>query len=174
MIENLHQTNEKKIFILWNFESLLSLSRNFFSVCGKVATVFSSFGFGYGLVLLCFDRTRKPFFSNFFFKFLKNMKIQYKNTLNQTKIRISQNLIFKNNNNIIFRQFENILYFEVFKCLVLGLVRFGFRLYWKIAVWFESKFFVLGLVRLGLGLRIWLGLGCTLRIWLGLVLKIEN
>ncbi len=49
------------------------------------------------------------------------MKIQYKNTLNQTKIRISQNLMFKNNNNIIFRQFENILYIEIFKCLV----RFG-------------------------------------------------
>jgi hypothetical protein len=49
------------------------------------------------------------------------MKIQYKNTFNQTKIRISQNLMFKNNNNIIFRQFENILYFEIFKCLVLVL-----------------------------------------------------
>jgi hypothetical protein len=49
------------------------------------------------------------------------MKIQYKNTFNQTKIRISQNLMFKNNNNIIFRQFENILYFEIFRCLVLGL-----------------------------------------------------
>jgi hypothetical protein len=80
------------------------------------------------LVLLCFDRTRKPFFKNFatflklFFSiFLKNMKIQYKNTFNQTKIRISQNLMFKNDNNIIFRQFENILYFEIFKCLVLGL-----------------------------------------------------
>jgi hypothetical protein len=36
------------------------------------------------------------------------MRIQYKNTFNQTKIRISQNLMFKNNNNIIFRQFENI------------------------------------------------------------------
>jgi hypothetical protein len=36
------------------------------------------------------------------------MKIHYKNTLNQTKIRISQNLMFKNNNNVTFRQFENI------------------------------------------------------------------
>jgi hypothetical protein len=50
------------------------------------------------------------------------MKIQYKNTFNETKITISQNLMFKNNNNIIFRQFENILYFEIFKCLGLGLV----------------------------------------------------
>ncbi len=50
--------------------------------------------------------------------FFKNMKIQYKNTLNQIKIRISQNLMFKNNNNIIFGQFENILYFEIFKCSV--------------------------------------------------------
>ncbi len=49
------------------------------------------------------------------------MKIQYKNNLNPIKIRISQNLIFENNNNIIYRQFENILYFEIFKCLVLGL-----------------------------------------------------
>ncbi len=74
------------------------------------------------------------------------MKIQYKNTFNQTKIRISQNLMFK-----------NILYFEIFKCLVLGLVRFGFGLCRKIEVWF------------GLGLNFsfwfWLGLGCTLRIW---------
>jgi hypothetical protein len=62
------------------------------------------------------------------------MKIQYKNTFNETKIRISQNLMFKNNNNIISRQFENILYFEIFKCLVLGLVRFG--LCRKIGVWF--------------------------------------
>ena len=75
------------------------------------------------------------------------MKIQYKNTFNQTKIRISQNLIFKNNNNTIFRQFENILYFEIFKCLVLGLVRFGFGLYRKIAVWF------------GLGLNFRIGFG---------------
>ena len=85
------------------------------------------------------------------------MKIQYKNTFNQTKIRISQNLMFKINNNIIFRQFENILYFEIFKCLVLGLVRFGFGLCRKIEVWF------------GLGLNFsywfWLGLGCTLTIW---------
>ncbi len=50
------------------------------------------------------------------------MKIQYRNTFNQTKIRISQNLMFKNKNNIIFRQFENILYFEIFKCLGLGCV----------------------------------------------------
>jgi hypothetical protein len=49
------------------------------------------------------------------------MKIQYKNNLNPIKIRISQNLIFENNNNIIYRQFENILYLEIFKCLVLGL-----------------------------------------------------
>ncbi len=96
----------------------------------------------FSLVLLCFDRTRKPFFKNFatffsiFFKFLKKIwKFQYKNTFNQTKIRISQNLMFKNNNNIIFRQFENILYFEIFKCLVLGLVRFG--LFRKVAVWFS-------------------------------------
>jgi hypothetical protein len=76
----------------------------------------------------------------------------------------------KNNNNIIFRQFENILYFEIFKCLVLGLVlglvRFGFGLCRKTAFWF------------GLGLNfsywVWLGLGSTLRIWFGLVLKIEN
>jgi hypothetical protein len=60
-------------------------------------------------------------FLNFFSNFLKNMKIQCKNTFNQTKIRISQNLIFKKNNNIIFRQFENILCLEIFKCLVLGL-----------------------------------------------------
>jgi hypothetical protein len=46
--------------------------------------------------------------------------------------------MFKNNNNIIFRQFENILYFEIFKCLVLGVV------------WFGSKFLVLDLVRFGL------------------------
>jgi hypothetical protein len=94
------------------------------------------------------------------------MKIEYKNTFNQTKIRISQNLMFKNNNNIIFRQFENILYFEIFKYLVLGLVRFGFGLCRKIAVWF------------GLGLNfsywVWLGLGCALRICFGLVLKIQN
>jgi hypothetical protein len=83
-----------------------------------------------------FDRTRKPFFK-FFFNFLKNNQIQFKNTFNQTKIRISQNFTFKNNNNIISRQFENILYFEIFKCLVLGLVRFG-------SVWF-------GLVRFGFG-----------------------
>jgi hypothetical protein len=76
------------------------------------------------------------------------VKIQYKNTFNQTSITISQNLMFKINNNIIFRQFENILYFEIFKCLVLGLVRFG--LCRKIAVWFGSKFFLLGLVRFGL------------------------
>jgi hypothetical protein len=90
----------------------------------------------------------KFFFSNFF----KNMKIQYKSTFNQTKIRISQNLVFKNNSNIIFRQFENILYFEIFKCLVLGLVRFEFGLCQKnrSLVWFGSKFFVLGLVRFGL------------------------
>jgi hypothetical protein len=54
------------------------------------------------------------------------MKIQYKNTFNQTKVRFSQNLMFKNNNNIILRQFENILYPQIFKCLVLGLVRFEF------------------------------------------------
>ncbi len=59
------------------------------------------------------------------------MKIQYKNTFNETKIRISQNLMFKNNNNIIFRQFENILYFEIFKCLVLGCVeKSEFGLVW--------------------------------------------
>jgi hypothetical protein len=56
------------------------------------------------------------------------MKIEYKSTFNQTKITISQNLMFKNNKNIIFRQFENILYFEIFKYLVSGLVRFGFGL----------------------------------------------
>jgi hypothetical protein len=61
------------------------------------------------------------FFLKFFSNFFKNMKIQYKNTFNETKIRISQNLMLKNNNNIIFRQFVNILYFEIFKCLVLGL-----------------------------------------------------
>jgi hypothetical protein len=55
--------------------------------------------------------------------------------------------MFKNNINIIFRQFENILYFEIFKCLISGLVRFGFGLCRKIAVWFGSKFFVMGLVR---------------------------
>jgi len=73
-------------------------------------------------------------FSQFFSNFLKNMKIQYKSTLNQTKIRISQNLMFKNNNNIIFLQFENILYFEIFK--FLGLAWSGFGLCRKIAVWF--------------------------------------
>jgi hypothetical protein len=84
--------------------------------------------FGYGLVLVfcdnlsvwfCFVPTEPEnhfsrvlqFFSEvFFLNFLKNMKIQYKNALNQRKIKISQNLMFKNNN-IIFRQFENILYF---------------------------------------------------------------
>jgi hypothetical protein len=93
--------------------------------------------FGYALVLVfetifqfgsaLFRQNQKTIFQkfcnfclDFFSNFLKNMKIQYKNTFNQTKIRISQNLIFKNNN-IIFRQFENILYFEIFKCLVLGL-----------------------------------------------------
>jgi hypothetical protein len=80
----------------------------------------------FSLVLLCYQKTLLQKFCNIFMKFfsnfLENMKIQYKNTFNQTKIRISQNLMFKNNNNIIFRQFENILYFEIFKCLVLGLV----------------------------------------------------
>jgi hypothetical protein len=51
------------------------------------------------------------------------MKIEYKNFLNQTKIRICQNLMLKTIITI-FRQFENILYFERFKCLVLGLVWF--------------------------------------------------
>ncbi len=32
-----------------------------------------------------------------------------------------------NNINIILRHFENILYFEIYKCLVLGLVRFGLQ-----------------------------------------------
>ncbi len=70
-----------------------------------------------------FSKILQLFSKNFFFKFLKSMKIQYKNTFNETKIRISQKLMFKNNNNIIFRQFENIniLYFVIFKCLVLGL-----------------------------------------------------
>jgi hypothetical protein len=59
------------------------------------------------------------------------MKIEYKNFLNQTKIRISQNLMLKNNNDIIFRQFESILYFEIFKCLVLGCVeKSQFGLVW--------------------------------------------
>jgi hypothetical protein len=93
------------------------------------------------------------------------VKIQYKNTFNQTKIRISQNLMFKINNNVIFRQFENILYFEIFKCLVLGLVRFGFGLCRKIAVWFS--------LGLNFSYWVWLGLGCTLRIWFGFVLKIQ-
>ncbi len=94
------------------------------------------------------------------------MEIQYKNTFNETKIRISKNLTFKNNNNIIFRQFENILYFEIFKCLVSGLVRLRFELCRKIAVWFG--------LGLNFSLWVWLGLGCILRIWFGLVLKIEN
>jgi hypothetical protein len=92
------------------------------------------------------------------------MKIQYKKTFNQTKIIICQNLMFKNKNNIIFRQFENIFYFEIFKCLVLGLVRFGLCL--KTAVSF------------GLGLNfsywVWLGLDCILRIWFGFVLEIQK
>jgi hypothetical protein len=84
--------------------------------------------FGYGLVLVfatifqfgsaLFQQNQKTifqkfcsFFLKFFFSnFLKNMKIQYKNTFNQTKIRISQNLMFKNNINIIFGHFVNILY----------------------------------------------------------------
>jgi hypothetical protein len=78
------------------------------------------------------------------------MKIQYKNTFNETKVRISQKIMLKNNDDIIFRQFENILYFEIFKCLVLGLVQFGFGLYRKIAVWFGPKFFGLCVVRFGL------------------------
>jgi hypothetical protein len=83
-----------------------------------------------------FSKILQHFSEIFFSNFLKNVKIQYKNTFNETKIRISQNLMFKINKNIIFRQFENILYFEIFKCLVLGLVRFEFGLCRKIAVWF--------------------------------------
>jgi hypothetical protein len=56
------------------------------------------------------------------------MKIQYKNTFNQTKIRISQNLMFKINNNKYFRQFENIIYFEMF----------GFE-FGSVCVWVVSK-----------------------------------
>jgi hypothetical protein len=88
------------------------------------------------------------------------MKIQYKNTFNQTNIRICQNLMFKNNNNIIFCQFKNILYFEIFK----------FRFWvWVVSknrslVWFGFQFFVLSLVRFGL----------RLENFVSLVLKIEN
>ncbi len=121
-------------YIIYFVSSSLSKFRNFiiitcflylilyFCIFIKVAISSSSFGLGLvsnfqkHLVMVCSDRTRKPFFknfaiffSNFFSNFLKNMKIQYKNTLNQTKIRISQNLMFKNDNNIIFREFENIL-----------------------------------------------------------------
>ncbi len=49
------------------------------------------------------------------------MKIQYKNTFNQTKIRISPKLMFKNNNNIIFRQFENFLHLSVWFWVWFGL-----------------------------------------------------
>jgi hypothetical protein len=79
------------------------------------------------------------FSEDFFSNFLKNMKIQYKNTFNETKIRISQNLMLKNNNNIISRQFENILYFEIFKCLVLGLVRFGSQNSELVATLFRNR-----------------------------------
>ncbi len=67
--------------------------------------------------------------------------------------------MFKNNNNIIFRQFENILFFEIFKCYVLGLNCI------------EKLLFGLGL---NFSYRVWLGLGYTLRNWFGLVLKFRN
>jgi hypothetical protein len=101
--------------------------------CGLVLVFATIFQFGSAL----FRQNQKTIFQKFcniflkfFSNFLKNVKIEYKNTFNETKIRISQNLMFKINNNIIFRQFENILYFEIFKCLV----RFG--LHFENMVWF--------------------------------------
>jgi hypothetical protein len=55
----------------------------------------------------------------------KNIKIQYKNTLNQIIVKILQNLVFKNNN-VIFCHFD-ISYFEIFNRLILGSVWFGFN-----------------------------------------------
>jgi hypothetical protein len=68
-----------------------------------------------------FSKILQLFSEIFFFNFLKSMKIQYKNTFNQTKIRISPKLMFKNNNNIIFRQFENFLYLSVWFWVWFGL-----------------------------------------------------
>ncbi len=144
---------------LWLIPVLLGLGWVWFRISKKIWLWFGS-GFCDNLsVCFCFvPKEPENHFSEIFFSnTLKNMKVQNKNTFIETKIRISQNLMFKINNKIIFRQFENILYFEIFKCLVLGLVRFGFGLCQKIEVWF------------GLGLNFsywfWLGLGFSLRIW---------
>ena len=76
-------------------------------------------------------------------------------------MRISQSFMSKNSDNIIFRQFENILHFQIFKRLVFW---FGSVWVWVVSknrslVWFGSKFFVLGLVRFGLHFEnlVWFG-----------------
>ncbi len=89
------------------------------------------------LVWFCFDsiepknhlsKNLQIFFQNFYRFFPKKKKIykfhkNYKNTFNQMIVKIPQNFVFENNNNIISCHFDNISYFEIFKRLALGSVK---------------------------------------------------